>query len=87
MGQADAAAFDHLADDLMAGNDCGQESWQVTFSDVEVGTADTAGKDADEYMSRQQLWARNVFDLDQSIRSREFRIVDSSLQFDSNTDE
>jgi hypothetical protein len=43
------------ADDFVAGNDLGTARRQVAFDDVEVGSADAAGSDADAKLAMAGL--------------------------------
>jgi hypothetical protein len=42
----------HLPDDLVAGDDVGTKRWELSFADVEVGSADGAGLDSEADLVR-----------------------------------
>jgi hypothetical protein len=76
-GDADAGAceefggcaFDDFADDLVAEDEGFLDEGQVTFEDVEVGAADSAGEDSEENVVRGERRAGDVFDFERLVGS------------------
>src|SRR6266851_2363409 len=62
MGELRGCALDHLADDLMAGDQGFVNQGKIAFEDVQVGTADSAGKHTEQEVPRDEAWAWDFFD-------------------------
>jgi hypothetical protein len=61
-GERGGSTLDHLADDLMAGNDARLQRLEIAFDDVEIGAADAAGEDFEQDFAGLWLRARDVFE-------------------------
>jgi hypothetical protein len=61
-------AFDDFADDLVSGDEGLMDEGDVAFEDVEVGSADSAGEDADEEVVVCEDGTGNVLNLKRLIR-------------------
>jgi hypothetical protein len=62
-GKFGSGSFDDLADDLVAGNQARTKRRQVSFDDVKVGAADSAGEHSKDDVAGLELRARHVLDL------------------------
>jgi hypothetical protein len=62
VGKCRGAAFDDLADDLMAWDELAADGREIALDDVQVGAADSAGKHAEEDVSGDQPGAGDVLD-------------------------
>ena len=59
-----------LADDLMTGDDRRAVRRQLALEDVQVGTADAAGADTEQHLSRTGLGDRQLDELERPVRRR-----------------
>jgi hypothetical protein len=66
-GDVGGGSVDYFADDLVAGDEAGTEWREITFNDVEVGAANSAGQNAEEEMAGLKRRARNVFDAEMGL--------------------
>jgi hypothetical protein len=66
-GELGDAAFDDFADDLVAEDEGLVDEGKVAFEDVEVGAADSAGKDAEEDVVGSKGWTGDFFDRERLV--------------------
>jgi hypothetical protein len=63
-------ALHDFANDLMTRDQARTKCWQVSFHNVEVGTADSAGENAEQHMPGFELGTRDLPNLKEIARSR-----------------
>ena len=56
-------AVDHIADDLMTGDDVVEARRKFAFGDVQIGAADAAGTDLQKHVAGLQSRTRDVLDV------------------------
>jgi len=77
--QSFGCSLDHLAHNLVAGNQFGKKRRQITFDDVQIGAANTAGLHTEQEIARCRLGAGHVFDREKMIGRRSGGVEDGSF--------
>jgi hypothetical protein len=68
--------FYHLADDLMTWDQPRTKCGEITLDDVQVGAADTASDDSQQYMARLKLGTRNILNAKMIALCIRYAVVD-----------